>query len=1272
MNHAVAQTRFLARQLGARVWVGSDQILAVDGKPHWGALHQGMRAALAMPEDARELHPAHFGYSQEALSELSFRGLAGRARALKRWSRDLEDARLMRGRDDRRGRDFRGPDRGRGRTGRDGRPVRDFRSGRDARPGGRDARPGKTSKVSAEDQREVEGLSARLDRLHRLLEGKIRPRGAERYLAPLAASSGRSPAAPDGDSPLGWLAGICAWIGGPRAVGRFLDCVRGCATPPSPEHAAAIAALAAVDECDEPLPSELFEGADADEGRWLQRVAAFARETRHPGYAYLLDVQRRASGRLRDPWTFPSQRRLLEEGARTDDLRWIVENAPSALLPLAHARRVPLALRKLVETLRARGTKLPTVEVEAMALAHERRYVAQLFERGFELLEGLPRRAFTPRSGREFWSLLLGAETLARISDPFRGQLADWAHPPRRREEMEGRPEGLHPDAGQAVNLLAHYQLLAGHEPRPSKTLQRLFDGWADDPGAERANRITRKASRLAVIAALQALRHRLQHESKRLARKLWHLAVPETVSEESIARVAIWAAELNHDDSRRLDRLFTAWGDEGAAWRKALPGNRDWLREAKTRNCILDRWLDLPAEVLEGPWGRLRVEGPRHPWDVLTMGDPFRTCLRLDGGSQNRALLANAMDANKNLLLLRDEEGRLLGRKLLAIGSSGTLLGYRSHLLVEEGREELRRALHDYCARLACSCALTLGDLGRPEPLCAEFWYDEGPERWLPTARFEGEGRKADCGESWWKEMGERHGKQLVERAARRGLEILPKSRTATEELLADLARVDGSIELAESLAERAETPTGLVSALGACLLHRGDEGIDGYERNLPREEWALARGAQELVALGTSRALRTVCNWVLREETPRLDSSWLPIVAARSARGAREVEESLHSFSHRSWEPEFAVASCLCGRRQGKEASDATLLRLADIALREGPGSDWLGAWMPPLARPGKELTRKGLKEWLDTGRASWWSLPIEMGTTFLAQKNRGPDSAGFLRDRAEACPGALLAMALTAPRRFDRFLERRVGEWTARPAAALAGLVGLGERRARKILGARFDATRKLHGAIEALDLPTMESLLEGMAESEAARCAPLFVDVLERNLTVPDTGTPCEAAPLRSGLWSALSPVSLAVRLAARGAALPPKLAPFLEAATGAANRPEAHPLLLTLALRPEGVPEGNRPIDLGSLLGRGILGELGRSQEKDPLSSRPFLIEGATSAGHAALLPAEGEKARELLETLQKSLAPGGKTLAELEWIFEIEALQAKGVDEEAR
>lgn len=116
--------------------------------------------------------------------------------------------------------------------------------------------------------------------------------------------------------------------------------------------------------------------------------------------------------------------------------------------------------------------------------------------------------------------------------------------------------------------------------------------------------------------------------------------------------------------------------------------------------------------------------------------GCPFDSCLDLRGGVYCESVVPNFMDANKQLLVLLDDSGKMVGRKLLAISRGNELLGYRLYLASDaEESKQVYDAVYvevqQYCQNLANRVGLVLGSDSEPHKLHGSNWYDDGTHDW-------------------------------------------------------------------------------------------------------------------------------------------------------------------------------------------------------------------------------------------------------------------------------------------------------------------------------------------------------------------------------------------------------------------------------------------------------------------------------------------------------------------------------------------------------------
>jgi hypothetical protein len=191
-------------------------------------------------------------------------------------------------------------------------------------------------------------------------------------------------------------------------------------------------------------------------------------------------------------------------------------------------------------------------------------------------------------------------------------------------------------------------------------------------------------------------------------------------------------AADRNRGLLTRLLRHAAA--APGRPIAATLPSGQAWIARAAARMRV-DVWLAPRRHTRELADQRLTIALEDDPLEVLRMGIPFDTCLSLADGFNAESTVLNAVDPNKRVLYVRDARGAIVARKLLAVSSEFTLLGYRLYQ-VRGDLTGLPDAVHEFCRELAADCGLALADAGAPAEVHPGFWYDDGTAPWTGASQ--------------------------------------------------------------------------------------------------------------------------------------------------------------------------------------------------------------------------------------------------------------------------------------------------------------------------------------------------------------------------------------------------------------------------------------------------------------------------------------------------------------------------------------------------------
>ncbi len=290
---------------------------------------------------------------------------------------------------------------------------------------------------------------------------------------------------------------------------------------------------------------------------------------------------------------------------------------------------------------------------------------------------------------------------------------------------------------------------LEGERKRASQA--RWLRAALDEPGVDGAKRaaLTRRLESLTdpqrnegrLAALRQRQRNRLMRATERLKvqslerclRGATHKAleglVGEPIGERELpagfdAVVLLLPAEqINFEVWRSFVRQVRA-PKAALALREV---NARWLARAK--GWQTERWIKGFVQTLEVGGQTLRLETERDLLQVLRMGSYFDTCLSLEEGSNAASTVVNALDINKHVVYLRNQDGHVVGRKLIGATAAGDFVGYRTYL--QEPYKSARGALLEAVRSFGLGCGLRLSNKGTPEKLHDSFWYDDGNEPW-------------------------------------------------------------------------------------------------------------------------------------------------------------------------------------------------------------------------------------------------------------------------------------------------------------------------------------------------------------------------------------------------------------------------------------------------------------------------------------------------------------------------------------------------------------
>lgn len=213
------------------------------------------------------------------------------------------------------------------------------------------------------------------------------------------------------------------------------------------------------------------------------------------------------------------------------------------------------------------------------------------------------------------------------------------------------------------------------------------------------------------------------------ILREAWGIIVPSMTPAWRDA-VRFW---LVVDDNRSLlgDLLRQASKAPGRDVKHLFPKSQAWIDRTSTK-LRLSRWFAPRSSEITVGTRTFVMALEEDPLEVLRMGIPFDTCLALESGCNASSTVMNAIDANKRVIYVRTNEGKVVARKLIAITKELGLVGYNTYVSVSGNEERaIRTAVEMLCQTIGAEVGAPLLRDGVPEQLHQGFWYDDGTVGW-------------------------------------------------------------------------------------------------------------------------------------------------------------------------------------------------------------------------------------------------------------------------------------------------------------------------------------------------------------------------------------------------------------------------------------------------------------------------------------------------------------------------------------------------------------
>lgn len=173
------------------------------------------------------------------------------------------------------------------------------------------------------------------------------------------------------------------------------------------------------------------------------------------------------------------------------------------------------------------------------------------------------------------------------------------------------------------------------------------------------------------------------------------------------------------------LRLLRKCWGDTDWDQTKE-PANERFLKTLESRGIQVTPWLQNRSV-------RIEAAGHRHPLTIsfspnevetMLMGYYFGTCLS-PGNVNFFSAVANAVDVNKRVVYARTSSGQVVGRCLLALGDSGTLMTFNAYC--NDETFPFAEHMATFAAQLAEDIRTVVSHNDSVGLLVAPDWYNDG-----------------------------------------------------------------------------------------------------------------------------------------------------------------------------------------------------------------------------------------------------------------------------------------------------------------------------------------------------------------------------------------------------------------------------------------------------------------------------------------------------------------------------------------------------------------
>ena len=203
------------------------------------------------------------------------------------------------------------------------------------------------------------------------------------------------------------------------------------------------------------------------------------------------------------------------------------------------------------------------------------------------------------------------------------------------------------------------------------------------------------------------------------------------------------WIDDMSSQELKLLKQTMNAMRTDGKNYERQFEFNTQWGSKATGQGIIVEKWLSPEPMTVTVNGMRIKLEVEKDPLEIYQMGTYFNTCLA-QGGCNETSVLANAAQANLQVIYARTEDGSPVGRQLIAINQQMKLVGYNCYVntdqlwknakLAEPKFEQIVSEFARFAARIAGAANVEVcfdDNPTAPESIGNLFWYDDGVHQW-------------------------------------------------------------------------------------------------------------------------------------------------------------------------------------------------------------------------------------------------------------------------------------------------------------------------------------------------------------------------------------------------------------------------------------------------------------------------------------------------------------------------------------------------------------